>query len=113
MRIGSLVVTWGKQRFGLPQAEAAMKFAKDAGQVGAVLGTVVGVLGYENAVAADVAEANTAIRVNIAESKVDIATSESEINVLRRRIALLEGQIDTSTRRQAQLAEVAKLFGGK
>lgn len=114
MKIGNLIISFGpQQRFGLPQAEGAMKFAKDPAQVGAVLGVVVGVLGYENAVAADVASANADAQAQITASKADISTNEKEIAALKRHIIFLEGQVKMSTDRQAELAEIAKLFGGK
>lgn len=115
MRIGNFYIGTEPQMksFGLRQAEGAMKFAKDPAQVGAVLGVVVGVLGYQNTVAADVAAADDAERVNIGTNKADISATENDIKALRQRIAHLEAEVTASSARRAQLAEVAKLFGGK
>lgn len=115
MRIGNFYIGTEPQMrsFGLRQAEGAMKFAKDPAQVGAVLGVVVGVLGYQNTVAADVAAADEDQRVNIGTSKSGISTAEKTIAALKQEIASLEGEIKVAADRRAQLAEVAKLFGGK
>jgi len=110
IKIGNFLVSNEPARFGLKQAEGAMKFAKDQTQVGAVLGVIVGVLGYQNAVAVDVAAANNAERVEIGLNKEEISKNDTEIGALQRENAELQREIAASTARQGQLAEIAKLF---
>ncbi len=97
-------------RFGLEQAKAAMRFAREPGQAKAVLGTVMGVLGYENAIAADVAEARAAEAASIEECNRDAEVANDRIAHLRRQIAMLEEQITCSQLRNAKLERVAELF---
>ncbi|MCR4333870.1 MAG: hypothetical protein NUV60_02555 [Patescibacteria group bacterium] len=98
------------KRFGLTQAEGAMQFAKEPAQIQSVLGVVVGVLGYENTVAADVAATTADVQTSVQTGEAGIAKNEREIAKLQRRIAELQEQVAAMKGRKTELADIAKLF---
>jgi len=100
------------KRFGLTEAEAAMRFASEPGQVKAVVATVVGVLGFEDTIATDVAQATSEAQAHIDSDGRSIETHEEQIVKLNRQIANLKGWVATSTGRQVELRRIAKLFAG-
>ncbi len=103
MNILGLSITIGANTFGLKEAEGAARFAKDASQARAVLGVVVGVLGYENRVAADVAQ------VVSLENEL-MGANKDQIAAMKRQIATLEASIADSNAHVASVRQVADLF---
>ncbi len=96
-------VVIGTDTFGLKEAESAARYAQDAAQARAVLGVVVGVLGYENTVAADVAQ------VVSLENEL-IEANKDQITAMKRQIATLEVSIADSNAHVASVRQVADLF---
>src|SRR3989338_6349668 len=88
------------KRFGLAEAEAAMRFVSTPDHVRPVLGVVVGILGYENRVADDVmAEASGIDGANTERQARADAHNESTAE-LKAKIAHLERAIRNSNDRK-------------
>lgn len=110
--LGRVTARKEPKRFGLKEAEAAAAYVegKGPGAASAVLGVVVGVLGYRSTVMDDVAKlqgemsvANEAAATNIQEERREIANLEAKIRNLEADIA--------GNRRQAEhAAKIADLF---
>ena len=96
--------------FGLRQAEAALRFVSDPAQVKGVLAVVVGVLGFKNTVAADVAAARSTAQERAAASQQDVVATRDRIAAMERYIADLENQIAGANARDTRLGEIAGLF---
>lgn len=109
---GSFTISNEPRRFGLVEAEAAMQYAKDPGQVAAIRAVVVGVLGYKNAVAADIQAANAELDTTVGESEATISAHNDRIAALRLEIERLEGTVTGSNGRKTELATIADLFTG-
>ncbi|MDO8407664.1 MAG: hypothetical protein Q7S95_00295 [bacterium] len=99
-----------KNRFGLVQAEAAMQFVREPSQIKSVNAVVCGVLGYENTVAADVAQATLEVVADIANDGDGVVANQERIAELEHRIAILQAQVKRSSNRQAELQQIAELF---
>lgn len=90
-------------KFGLAQAEAAMRFASDSSQTAAVRGVVVGVLGYEDTVAADAKKEDELCAG-------EIVRRDESIKSLRNEIAHHEHAIAANQGRREVVGRVAGLF---
>lgn len=102
------------KRFGLNQAEAALKYVQAGGAVVAqsILGVVVGVLGYENAVAEDVEEEVNNLAVATERRNGKASANEDKIAALNAEIERLLAASDNANKRTAQLREIAEVFRG-
>lgn len=108
--LGVTILINEKKRFGLAEAKAALRFASEPSQVKAILGVVVGVLGFENAVAADVAEASTEVQKDTKATRRDIAESMGQIKALEFRIANQQDKVAELGKKEAHLGEIGSLF---
>lgn len=98
------------KRFGLKEAEAAAQYISTADAARPVMAVIVGVLGYENAVAGDLTDVAAKAATLNGEAHIAIDEASWEISDLKRKIGQLQSQIDI---REAELMEkklVADLF---
>ena len=100
------------KRFGLEQAEAAMAYVGSAGPaaVKAVLGVVVGVLGFENAVATDAATVASDLAEGRRWSETKVDANLAEISVLEAKIAGLRSGIASNDARAEAVRKIADAF---
>ena len=98
------------KRFGLGEAEAARQFVTEPGQARAVKGVVVGVLGYEDMLAAEVATTRNMLQVRNDGHREDIGSHEDEIATLNAAITGLRDQIADGENRMADVEAVGQLF---
>jgi len=102
------------KRFGLDQAEAAMKYVGSAGPsaVKAVLGVVVGVLGFENAVASDVKGVIDELDRDMTRYGDHIEGAQNEIEALKARIVELQRYVATNQEEVARVMAIGEAFSG-
>lgn len=101
----------GKKRFGLKEAEAAMQYiGRDSGAARPVMGVVLGVLQYENAVAKDVAELATKLNDDNDEATEKIDANRRQISELEAANADLLTDIARNHDRSSKVLELASLF---
>jgi len=98
------------KRFGLAQAEAAMRYITKKEQAKTAMGVVIGVLGYENAVKTDVTDATAELTRKNASRGEEIASNEDTITNLYRRIAGLKLNQEAAATHMAELAKIAEIF---
>ena len=100
-----------RKRFGLNEAKAAARYVGDnPSSAQAIMGVVLGVLGYENTVAEDVrALAEEKSRENAASAK-SIETNEAEIERLMHDSVGLHAEITANEAEVAGAEQVADLF---
>ena len=102
------------KRFGLDEADAALSYvrASETAVTQAVMAVVVGVLGYYNAVAEDVAEETNSLAAVKARRDAKASDDEDKIEALRAEIALLRAANASADQRVAALHEIAEIFRG-
>ena len=100
-----------KKRFGLKEAEAAAQYVGNTpGAARPVMGVVLGVLGYRDAVAEDVSALVAAKAVENARAEADIAAHQAQIERLEQASEELAGEIAANQARVAGAERVAALF---
>ncbi len=108
--LGALLTRTSK-RFGLKEAESAQGYIGDSREsANAVMGVVVGVLGYENRVSEDVDAALAELDKEAHEREQAEKTYEEQIRALEAQIEALKVQADTDTARVTEIRATAKLF---
>lgn len=98
------------QRFGLVEAERAMAWITSADQAKAVFGVVVGVLGFEDKVAADIEQVKSDLAVDRARSEGQIASRRESIARMSTEIGELQGSVEATNARSTQLDGVGAIF---
>ncbi len=99
------------KRFGLKEAEGAQKYTGgNAESAKAVLGVVVGVLGYENRVSEDVNAALAELDKEAHEREEAEKTCEEQIRVLEAQIEALRATATSDNERGSEIRATAKLF---
>ena len=100
-----------KKHFGLTEAEAAQKYTGgNAESAKAVLGVVVGVLGYENRVSEDASAALAGLDKEAHEREEAEKTCEEQIRVLEAQINALRTAATGDRERGFEIRATAKLF---
>jgi len=102
-----------RPQFGLKEAEAASAFTRNPDQAQAVMAVVVGVLGYENTVAADVEAEATEQQLRVAGFSSQIENREEQIASLQAQITTLAVRIDESKAREAAVRTVGQIFASR
>lgn len=102
------------KRFGLNEAEAALKYVKTGGAVVAqsILGVVVGVLGYQNTVADDVQEEVGNLDAATERRSAKVSDNEDKIAALHAEIDRLVAATARADERIEQLRGIAEIFRG-
>ena len=102
------------KRFGLNEAEAALKYVKAGGTVvaQAILATVVEVLKYENAVADDVEEEVGNLEAATERRSAKAGANEEEIEALQAEIERLLAANGHADERIEQLRKIVEIFRG-
>ena len=100
------------KRFGLAEAEAALAYVGNAGPgaVRAVLGVVVGVLQFENAVADDAAQEVADLSADSDRWKMKVTDNQVTIDALRAKIVCLEAAMVSNDKRAEAVRKVAEAF---
>ncbi|MDO8522880.1 MAG: hypothetical protein Q7S12_01160 [bacterium] len=99
------------KRFGLAEAEAAMRFTGDNPETAkAVKGVVVGVLGFQDGVADDVSARVTEDDEASAKRGEDVSNAQAEIAALEAQIADLQEADEEGLARTKHVRSVGKLF---
>ena len=100
-----------RKRFGLKEAEAAAQYVGNTpGAARPVMGVVLGVLGYRDAVAEDVSALVAAKAVENARAEADIAAHQAQIERLEQASEELAGEIAANQARVTGAERVAALF---
>ena len=100
------------KRFGLKEAEAAARYVdNDTVAASAVKGVVVGVLGYQDAIAEDISSLSNDLGRENAVSQASIEANEEEIERLEQSNQELDAKIEVNLARAATAGRVAALFG--
>jgi|SRR3989344_3324810 len=99
-----------KKRFGLNEAEAAMRWIRDKAHVQSVLAVACGVLGYENKVAEDASVTIKHFDFRNEERDQNVAFKISMIERIGAEIEDLKMQISSTNTRAAEVKELAELF---
>lgn len=109
----AIAYSQSKKRFGLKEAKAAARYVGNSpDSARAIMGVVLGVLGYKNTVAEDVhALAEEMTREN-ESSAVDIADNDAQIERLSAKNHDLQDGIAANEAEVADAHQVAALFQG-
>lgn len=102
------------RRFGLEQAKSAARHASKP-PIQAML-AIAEELGFENTVAAEVAQAASKIRAEVEMSQAGIDENTARISALQSSNASLQREIDVAVRNEAELEKIRERFavtGGK
>lgn len=99
-----------KPRFGLVEAQRALPWIKTPEQAQAVFGVVVGVLGFEDGVAADIVSAQAELDRDIAGSQERIARNERQIASLTTANQEHAASIRSANAHKTELGSLGALF---